>query len=564
MKKRLGAILLCAAMTAGMVPCTALAEEETQDGGSMVSVIGQIAQQRTQEDTAAIEQPQDDELSGGDELILIDSGDGSEIVLDDGDAEQAPETESPEIAVKPQATASGTCGDNVRWTLDEDGLLTISGTGKMGSYGDEATPWAEYCQNIKKAVIESGVTSVGDGAFLMEESHITSVTIPDTVTSIGDGAFAFCEELTKITIPASVTSIGEVAFTGCTALKSITVKSGNTKFVSSGSVLFDKNKKTLIQYPAGKTAATYEIPSTVTEIKPFAFSFCSGLTEMSIPKAVATIGIGAFSGCESLRKTTVFPTNCVIDSYDSEAEEYLYTLGDNATIYGYKNSTAQQYAKALQCQFVEIEACKHEKTKRTTTPATTTKDGQYTYTCQQCGEVTKTTRIYKASKISLKTTTFTYNGKKRKPTVVVKNSKGTVIPAEHYTVTPTGGRKNVGQQTVTLKFNDQKYSGTWSGTFQVRPAATTLTSLTAKSKGFQVKWKKKTTQTTGYQLQYSTSKSFGSRKNVWLNKNSTTSTKVGKLKASRTYYVRLRTYKTVSGKKYYSSWTTVKSVKTKK
>ena len=100
---------------------------------------------------------------------------------------------------------------------------------------------------------------------------------------------------------------------------------------------------------------------------------------------------------------------------------------------------------------------------------------------------------------------------------------------------------------------------------KLKPSATTISKVTAKSKGFTVKWKKQTKNTTGYQIQYSTDKNFKkNNKTVTVSKNSTTSKTISKLKAKKKYYVRVRTYKTVSGKKYYSSWSKSKTVTTKK
>ena len=102
---------------------------------------------------------------------------------------------------------TGSCGDNVRYSLDtETGLLTISGTGDMYSY-------RQFFQNtnIKSVIIESGVTSIGDSAFDGCTS-LTDVTIPNSVTSIGYSAFRDCRSLTSVTIPDSLTSIGEEAF----------------------------------------------------------------------------------------------------------------------------------------------------------------------------------------------------------------------------------------------------------------------------------------------------------------------------------------------------------------
>ena len=93
---------------------------------------------------------------------------------------------------------------------------------------------------------------------------------------------------------------------------------------------------------------------------------------------------------------------------------------------------------------------------------------------------------------------------------------------------------------------------------------TSITSLSKGTKSFTVKWAKKTTQTTGYQIQYSTSSTFASgNKTVTVTSNNTTSKTIKSLKAKKKYYVRVRTYKTVNGVKYYSGWSAKKYVTTK-
>ncbi|MBR0447239.1 MAG: fibronectin type III domain-containing protein [Clostridia bacterium] len=197
------------------------------------------------------------------------------------------------------------------------------------------------------------------------------------------------------------------------------------------------------------------------------------------------------------------------------------------------------------------------------TKATLTKDGVIKNVCKKCGYVaSKTTAIYKASKISLSTTSYTYTGSVRKPSVVVKDSKGKTISSSNYTVTYASGRKNIGKYKVTVKMKGN-YSGTKTLYFQINPAKTTLGTLTASTKALTVKWSKKTTQVTGYQIQYSTSKSFKSYTTKTISKNSITGIKLTGLKAKTTYYVRIRTYKTVGSVKYYSGWSTIKYKKTK-
>ncbi len=165
--------------------------------------------------------------------------------------------------------------------------------------------------------------------------------------------------------------------------------------------------------------------------------------------------------------------------------------------------------------------------------------------------------------VKLSATSYTYDGKVKTPTVTVKNASGTTLTKNtHYTVTYASGRKNVGTYKVTIK-GKGNYTGTKTLTFKIDPAKTTVSKVTSATKSLKVSITKKATQVTGYQVQYSTSKAFTSAKSKTLTKNTTTSTTLTGLKAKTTYYVRVRTYKTVNGVKYYSGWSTVKSAKTK-
>ena len=121
------------------------------------------------------------------------------------------------------AASSGTCGaegGNLTWTLDDEGTLTISGIGEMGSWYSFSSPWCDYTSEIKKVVIGKGVTSISNHAFLKCYS-LQKVVIPERVTSIGEYAFFGCGELQDIIIPESVTSIGEGAFNDCGSLKHV-------------------------------------------------------------------------------------------------------------------------------------------------------------------------------------------------------------------------------------------------------------------------------------------------------------------------------------------------------
>ena len=257
-------------------------------------------------------------------------------------------------AIAASAASSGNCGDsgsNVTWSLDDNGTLTISGSGKIEDYrSDIDQPWYSNRSDITSVVIEPGVTSIGSQAFY-ECSNLTSITIPsgltsigeqafgnctgltsitipsgfisigdyafwnctgltsitiqNGVTSIGTGAFWNCSGLTSITIPSSVTSIGVNVFYGCSGLTDITVDSNNSSFCSESGVLFNKDKTTLIYYPLGKNDSSYTIPDGVTVIEQYAFYCNSKLTSVTIPSGVTSIGEMAFRECSGLTSVIV-------------------------------------------------------------------------------------------------------------------------------------------------------------------------------------------------------------------------------------------------------------------
>jgi len=188
--------------------------------------------------------------------------------------------------------------------------------------------------------------------------------------------------------------------------------------------------------------------------------------------------------------------------------------------------------------------------------------------CTECGFVADTKVIYYPKTIKLAKTEYTYNGKICKPSVAVTDSMGNEIDGNSYSVAYSKN-KNVGTATAVIKFKGN-YSGTVKKTFTIRPKNTSISRLSAKSKGISLKWKKQTSQVTGYQIQYSTSSKFtkGKTSIVTVNKNKTTSKAISRLKAKKKYYVRIRTYKNVkiNGKtlKIYSNWSKTKTVVTKR
>ena len=187
------------------------------------------------------------------------------------------------------AAATGRCGDSIKWTLDDSGNLTLSGSGEMWNYGYVTSPFKDY--GIKTVTIEYGITSIGDYVF-RGCCGMTELTLPNSVTSIGGNAFEGCSGLTELTLPNSVTSIGDYAFFGCSGLTELTLPNG---VMSIGGNAFEGC--------SGLTELT--LPNSVTSIADDAFHGCRGLTELTLPNSVTSIGDGAFRGCRGLTKLTL-------------------------------------------------------------------------------------------------------------------------------------------------------------------------------------------------------------------------------------------------------------------
>ena len=278
----------------------------------------------------------------------------------DGEAGPFSDVVSVTYTARPALVASGKCGDSASWKLDADGVLTITGAGPMADYSqptsDNCAPWRTYANDIKKVVVQKGVTAIGSYAFASLE-RVTSVTIPEGVTSIGSSAFENCGlmaygGLGAVTLPEGLTTIGSSAFSGSymdsltlpeslrtiggaafekSHLKTLTIPGGVT---SIGNGAFSNSHLTSIQLPDGAQLGAmlfyqcYEltdvtlpadltvigdsmfenctklthvtIPSGVTRIEREAFTMCGALEEIRLPEGVETIGVIAFSGCVAM------------------------------------------------------------------------------------------------------------------------------------------------------------------------------------------------------------------------------------------------------------------------
>ncbi|MDD6603425.1 MAG: leucine-rich repeat protein [Eubacteriales bacterium] len=461
------------------------------------------------------------------------------------------------LSVANMLYCQGVTGDNVQWKLaDIEGLengkeLVITGTGDMYNYDDYTkAPWSALASSIIYINIKNGVTSIGAHSFDKLSSMISLV------------------------IPASVETIDNTAFGSMPALKEYQVSEDNTHYANDFA-LIDVTTNTFIAYPQAREAEEYKLPDGVTTINSRAFAGNKNIKSITIPLSVNIIGDDAFADCDSLSCINYNGCNTLFDKIDVgnngdmfSAITVNYADHDyNAGVVTKKATCTSTGVKTYTCKVCNVTKTESipklaHAYKTYTTRATTSKNGSVVTKCTVCGAVKSKSTIYYPKTVTLSATSYTYDGKVKKPSVKVVGSNGKTISSSNYTISYASGRKNVGKYAVKVTFKG-KYSGTKTLYFTIKPKATSISSLAAKSKGFTVKWYRRSTQTTGYQVQYSTSSKFTSPKTYTISGTSTISKSFSKLTAKKRYYVRVRTYKTVNGTRYYSSWSKARYVTTK-
>lgn len=269
--------------------------------------------------------------------------------------------------------------------------------------------------------------------------------------------------------------------------------------------------------------------------------------------AVKSAGLGCFKSEETGLTYWVLFLSASPAVNKVVASDFSNSVARKETVALHKNYWGEFNEKHIHAYVVSSVTKKASATDKT--------NGKLRKKCKVCSRVI-TTAISYPKKVVLSDSSYTYNGKTRKPTVTVKDANGNKISSSFYTVTYASGRKNVGKYKVTVKFKT-RYTGSLSKYFTIKPKSTSITSVSAGKKKFTVKWSKRTAQTSGYQVQYSTSSKFKSPKTKTVSGYGKTSKTITDLKSKKKYYVRVRTYKTVNGTKYYSSWSKYKNITTK-
>lgn len=518
-------------------------------------------------------------------------------------------------AIGKGSTGVGTFGykadDGTVYTPD-----SVKFPAKLESIGDFAFSAAvelstgEVKHGLKEVRLPETLKTIGVSAF--QNAPLTEVTIPDSVTSVSPGAFASNDkakvQMEKVKLSKNMTAIPDSMFTS-QRIKNVEIPEG---IKTIGKRAF-----------AGNRVETLKISGTVEQINEYAF-WNNQLKEVEIPGNVKTIGRYAFQrkqeyinasinkvvlheGLESIGKSA-FSQALTSECKSIDLPETVKVL-DAAAFEGNTpvtlTSVVEDQAKAVG-DYVKVVAMgkAHEivlvrkvtfdagEGKTDTASVRTDKDGKLAelpaavrdgynfegwFTAAEGGDAVtaetvfdKNTTVYAHWKknvvsatpnVKLSTSTYTYNGKVKTPSVKV-SVNGTVLTKDNYSVSYGKGRKNVGKYTVKVTLKND-YAGSKTVSFKINPPKSAVKKLKKGKKSFTVYVKKQSKQTSGYQVQYSTSKKFKSPKAKNLTSYKKTTLKVKKLKKHKKYYVRVRTYKKVGKAKYYSGWSSAKSVKTK-
>lgn len=183
----------------------------------------------------------------------------------------------------PRVVASGALGENLTWTFDENGLLTISGQGAM-TEPERLPPWSGY--RVRHLLVNEGVTQVCQRLF-SGSSYLESVILPDSVTEIASDAFRDCTALTQVRLPGKLSQINRSTFCGCEKLETVNFPQG-LELIDAYAFFGCKELKQVV------------LPKGLQTIGEYAFSECTALEEIDLPRGLRQIGSCAFAGCKNL------------------------------------------------------------------------------------------------------------------------------------------------------------------------------------------------------------------------------------------------------------------------
>lgn len=488
-----------------------------------------------------------------------------------------------------EEVASGTCGDNLTWVLDDEGTLIISGTGDMFELKAHNYSYYRYRKAIKKVIVSPGVTSIGVNAFC-DYSAIEQCLLPDGLLAIGRNAFCMPHggsKLKYLNIPKTVTMIEEDCLTNSSALilyEGDTIPNEwamNPDYYSVYLSVDQESAKYWCLFDYDTLQSSVVIPSYVRTIPPFALDG-QNLTDVYISNGVTRIGFAAFGHCVL--------ANIFIPKSVETIEKYAFVNCARTKIFceaeGEQPGWNQEWNPGNMPVHYSITNSEDYKTEHSygewniTKEATCTETGIREKTCSVCGEKT-TEEIAALSTLGHdwnpeptvdKAATCTEEGSQSihcSRCSVTKDAEA--IPATGHSFSPWKTTKKAtetatGTQTRTCSACGRTETKTIARLEPTLPAVKISKVLTGK-KYASVKWAKVSTskqkRIAKIQIQYSTDKNFKKDVKYAYAKKSATNKKITKLTSKKTYYFRIRAYKSSRGKVHVSKWSAVKSVKVK-
>ncbi len=409
--------------------------------------------------------------------------------------------------------------------LCSNGISAYADTDSTGKWEYDVFTDSAYITGYYGEETEITIPSEVDGyvvegidCFAFEDySHFKSVTFPETLRSIEAGAFYNCSGLESMYIPKSVIWVAWDSFAGCSSLTSIVVDKDNKKYDSRNNCNAIIEKKSSMLVSGCKNTV---IPKNVKKIGDSAFYGCTGLNGIKIPGGVKSIGEYTFAECTGLKSIVIPDSVTSIDSYAFD------DIGKHFIVYSSADSCARTYAKERKIKWRD-----------------------------------KNSTSLDAFIVSLNKKVYSYDGKEKKPAVTVQMGTEKLVKGKDYRIVYADNVK-VGTATVSI-MGIGKYSGTVTKTFAIRPSQVKglKKKVSYETNEITLTWKKMP-GVDGYEVYMQTGEN-GKYKKVKTVKATVTKYTKSKLVKGKKYSFKVRAYKVMGGKKVYSDWSSVKSVKMK-
>ena len=468
---------------------------------------------------------------------------------------------------------NGTCNENISWEYNPSTkTMTFSGNGGLNvSSPEETSPFT--WQDV------------------VEDDEIENVVVSDCITYVDFYSFAQFKNVKSIELGKDVEKINisnDVYYYGIECfkfLKNINVSSENPYMISIDGVVYNKNKTMLFCYPCGKEESEYKIIDGVKSIEYFSFYKSENLKKIIIPTSVKTIGNDAFSNSGIVDLVIPDSVNLIeYGAFDSCKNLKTVKIGNGVTrieaFSNCENLESIEFGNSVEY----IGGTYGESLKTIVIPKSLKQIGSNTFeNCHNLKDVYYSGNESDWDKLQigsgnygLFTAQIHYNSSPSNQPVVTPNPGGSTGGGSTAPVPTPGGSTGGGGGVTpapTPEDTDKKDENKKPETKPAQPTAPTDTTekpasvnvnkALAKKKALVVYWNK-IANASGYQIQVATDKKFKkNKKTVTVAKQNASKKTVKKLKAKKKYFVRVRAYKIVDGKKVYGKWSKIKSIKTK-